>query len=865
MFTLSLSIVAFKILSLNGQWRRVADMAYKDYGMAVGYYDDTIWLIGGDENSYALNAYSVNDNTHSTIDPNVTWPVSVDDYSQGYIQIGHMVYMTDGKYYEEDPDYHYLGSFNLLTREYNRFWQYLELPANGECIYGCFTGNEETMYYIGGRRGYDYQTHFKTTMILNVSNRSWSSGPQMNERRGYFSCIISSNMKLYAIGGYQGDSTNTDTIEYIPTDNIHQNTWEYTLTTMDETLYGTRAVSYFDTIFVIGGAIIPNGEIAQKRVHIIDTTTDIVTLSDDYLEIAVFSPGIILLDHTIYALGGAYQWGYSSSIRTAIQAYPIPTQYKNPTVSPTPYPSPSPTDSNNAVYIEKSGSDTSCCHLEHSPCKTIHYAYDVFLGNNGCDAVGLDGNGAINIGDGEWLMPFVVDLLIDNETQTIINGNGMNNTQLYINEPLGCESWNCWLEIRNLAIRANSTSDDHGNTQQIIATNGGTLIFESVLFEQMVNIDWEIADEGTLSLISCIFTNNTIIYNMNNEVHAMISNTVFESNRMEFHVGDSLLVIHNSTFIHNRAYTQSIIKSHQSSLYLSDSIFMHNTADAIIDIIDNEDFTSFGCPSFNASAIVTVNNYFINNSASSLMAMFQSTANVQKNILINNTCQDFCIKSIGSAVSLDMKNDYHYFYFEGNANDDSKSTLCINETDTLDVSQYLSFGDINDTNANNVKVLFSECKEKFTFKSANRSIPYASMVVDYLQSEPGGAVLGSYQCLNNVSSCAVLCNNSVSCFGSTFNIKSDVSTIHCDSVFACGYSTIDTSQSTSQLDTAHIICDQQSSCVAAIINITNVNRFNLDCYDSNSCSQVILNINNVHNATISCYALSSSFTETVNC
>ena len=59
-----------------------------------------------------------------------------------------------------------------------------------------------------------------TLQILNTRNVSWSSGPKMNIRRAYFSCIVSSNKNLYAIGGFFISS-----IEYISTINIAGNLW----------------------------------------------------------------------------------------------------------------------------------------------------------------------------------------------------------------------------------------------------------------------------------------------------------------------------------------------------------------------------------------------------------------------------------------------------------------------------------------------------------------------------------------------------------------------------------------------------------------------------------------------------------------
>ena len=126
----------------------------------------------------------------------------------------------------------------------------------------------------------------------------------------------------------------------------------------------------------------------------------------------------------------------------------------------------------------------------------------------------------------------------------------------------------------------------------------------------------------------------------------------------------------------------------------------------------------------------------------------------------------------------------------------------------------------------------------------------------YINSVAGGAVLQLFECYDNITSCAVHCNNSVACFGSTFTINSPVATINCGSNFACGYSTINASYEDDHLESLHVICDQESSCIQSQINVESINEFILDCIEFHACLQVTVNLKNITNSSIICYELS---------
>ena len=74
---------------------------------------------------------------------------------------------------------------------------------------------------------------------------SWRQGPESNTARQKFSCIVSTNNVLYAIGGYGNNGATSHllkTIECISISNIDQNTWDVIGNNLPSPLSGSEAV-----------------------------------------------------------------------------------------------------------------------------------------------------------------------------------------------------------------------------------------------------------------------------------------------------------------------------------------------------------------------------------------------------------------------------------------------------------------------------------------------------------------------------------------------------------------------------------------------------------------------------------------------
>ena len=302
---------------------------------AVGLYHDTIYIIGGRRNENGLMQYNLSSNLISN-DPSF-FNNSLQGYSQWWYQINNILYIA----YDLS-----IGTFHLQTRQFTESAIIVPVPIESACLAG--DHSQSLLYYLGGGA---HPTYSDSLQILNLSSGSWTTGPNMNLARNYFTCIVSPNKQLYAIGGGNG-TRYIRTIEVIPTANIVNNQWSR-MQSLSEAADRLHSVSLDDNIFVIGGWL-GSGE-AQDIVHIINTTTNQVSLADDRLVYPAMNAAPIVVDRTIYAFGGGIEgggetdnWQYISIPLSTEEPTTVPTKEpstspsKNPSLSPSQQPSISP-------------------------------------------------------------------------------------------------------------------------------------------------------------------------------------------------------------------------------------------------------------------------------------------------------------------------------------------------------------------------------------------------------------------------------------------------------------------------------------------------------------------------------------------
>ena len=178
------------ILPMNSQWiTNTPSMPISGAFMSVGYYQNIIYVIHGK----ALIEYHINNNTFTY---NQTF------FTKNIFSIGQCWVQTDNMLYITGLTDSTINIFNLKTKQFNclayNSSRCVSAPIYGqqdECL--AISNDHQSLYYVGGINP-DY---LNLLQILNLSTLSWSNGPNMNTTRIELSCIVSSNDKLYAIGG----------------------------------------------------------------------------------------------------------------------------------------------------------------------------------------------------------------------------------------------------------------------------------------------------------------------------------------------------------------------------------------------------------------------------------------------------------------------------------------------------------------------------------------------------------------------------------------------------------------------------------------------------------------------------------------
>eukprot|EP01083_Nonionella_stella_P136532 415486_1 len=313
--------------------------------MAVGSYNDSIFILGGAVNKTQLLEF--NDGCFIDHGQNVLSSDTFGD-AQYYTHVDHTLYMinTDGTR---------LQTYNMKTKSFTSSWASLPVTVDR---YGCLASDTNQLYIVGGE-GYNEQTNggdpfLQAVQVLSLSTKQWLSDVPFTQVSRASGCCIADETTLYAIGGYGSGQPVYDvrSIEKIQTSNIQQQSWSYLSEELSSATYGHRCVFHNNLIYVIGGIVYWNAFSGYDTVHIINPTTGSVSVSSDAFPFPdIREVAAITVKDVIYTFGGydesvwteTNHWTQYSSIASlptgqAICPTPDPT-----TSSPTQLPSTSPT------------------------------------------------------------------------------------------------------------------------------------------------------------------------------------------------------------------------------------------------------------------------------------------------------------------------------------------------------------------------------------------------------------------------------------------------------------------------------------------------------------------------------------------
>eukprot|EP01084_Bolivina_argentea_P046115 84899_1 len=334
----------------NNNWKTSStSLPRNDYEMACGYYNQSIYLLGGYENGKQLIEYNIlsaqmidHGITALAIQPNESIS-RFSQMSQFYTQKGDTLYMLN-------EDENKLFSFELKTKLMDSYWNNIDVP--GSVIHSaCLTLADTHLFIVGGsyRSG---STSFEFKM-LDFKSNIWTSESELYVQRADHACIIHPVRKeLYAIGGYK---TNVDlehvylqSVERINIENVDQNDWNWFGDLLHKTS-GGRAIIFnrFDDIILVFGGFYYDSTDSYRtvinEVQVIDCISGTVT-SGGFLDYAVYGSSVIIVDSIFYMFGGmrgSHTGSFSSHSINSWQYLNLQTQQptNQPTTNPTSLPS----------------------------------------------------------------------------------------------------------------------------------------------------------------------------------------------------------------------------------------------------------------------------------------------------------------------------------------------------------------------------------------------------------------------------------------------------------------------------------------------------------------------------------------------
>eukprot|EP01084_Bolivina_argentea_P064035 116804_1 len=299
-------------------------------GMAVGSYNDSIYLLGGFQYQHQLIRYDINTNKMIDLGAN-HFPSSANifGYGQFYSVKNNIIYMIDhNPSTDRQPIPDTLATFNIKTLTFTKYWNHINISypvGPGACI-----AIDDSFVYIVGGSNY--------LQMLSLKTNKWIHNvPPMHENRNYLTCnIYPQNNALYAIGGFapsrDGPVEYLDTVEYIIINNdMHQTSWKPLNGRLLYPTESARSIIFETSIFVIGGQYYDQHQNRQyiSAIQIIDTTTGQIRAGGKLAQ-SIENTATIFVNGVIYAFGGYYSnplklWQYCRLI----------TPTKSPTYTPT--------------------------------------------------------------------------------------------------------------------------------------------------------------------------------------------------------------------------------------------------------------------------------------------------------------------------------------------------------------------------------------------------------------------------------------------------------------------------------------------------------------------------------------------------
>eukprot|EP01084_Bolivina_argentea_P272666 464315_1 len=265
-----------------------------DWDSAIGTYNNTIYIFGGDSNRKQLIQFDITSHNFVDLGQNAL-PMDVWGDSQFYTQI-----IETTLFWIDTDSGNTIVRYDLETKSIHTNVT-TNIPQNVGYD-GCLASYNNCLYVLGGynRSSITLSTVFSYNFIADT----WTVLPSMQQKRHSFACIINPMTQvLYAIGGYNG-SIYLGTIERISLFDIKNNKWIY-MESMSSNWVRMRAVVWNQNVLLIGGG---NIDYTLSEMLLINGTNDKV-YSVGNLSYPISGVATILVKDRVYAFGGMNQNG----------------------------------------------------------------------------------------------------------------------------------------------------------------------------------------------------------------------------------------------------------------------------------------------------------------------------------------------------------------------------------------------------------------------------------------------------------------------------------------------------------------------------------------------------------------------------
>eukprot|EP01083_Nonionella_stella_P208654 757018_1 len=288
-----LFIVCIVVPVLDAVWELGSGtLPRADWDIAVGAYNDSIFIIGGESESHQATEYQISTNTFIDLGSNrITDAISGE--GQFWVHKGEILYMLHEPKAPTSPSL--LGVFNMTSKHYISHWMNVTFPY--KITYGCLAISDQYLFEVGGFTG---NTYLDTTHVLSLTTHEWMNNtPTMISRRAYNCCFHHRDL-LCTFGGY--DKKATAESECINTSDIFQNAWS-SIPPLTEAVYRHRVTAASNYFYILGGYTQGN-EHYKDTMHIYDMDANTMVLSDDHMVYGMTQHALITVHNVIYVFGG---------------------------------------------------------------------------------------------------------------------------------------------------------------------------------------------------------------------------------------------------------------------------------------------------------------------------------------------------------------------------------------------------------------------------------------------------------------------------------------------------------------------------------------------------------------------------------